>query len=67
MKLTKYQKSELLKHDWDVYEAEHGQNCAWIRIEPSDGEIFGQVAEELGLTGDDGDIKLLIVGTQQGD
>ena len=66
MRLTKYQKARLLEHEWDVYEAENGQNCAWIRIEPSDGAIFGQVAEELGLTGD-GDIKLLIVGTQQGD
>jgi len=67
MKLTKYQKNRLLEYEWDVYEAKDGQNCAWIRIEPSDGAIFGQVAEELGLTGDDGDIKLLIVATQQGD
>lgn len=67
MKLTKYQKARLLEHEWDVYEAEDGQNCAWIRIEPSDGSIFGQVIEELGLTDDGGDVKLLIVGTQQGD
>ena len=67
MKLTKYQKARLLEHEWDVYETEDGQNWAWIRIEPSDGSIFGQVIEELGLTDDGGDVKLLIVGTQQGD
>ncbi len=67
MKLTKYQKARLLEHEWDVYETKDGQNCAWIRIEPSDGAIFGQVVKELGLTDDGGDVKLLIVGTQQGD
>ena len=67
MKLTKYQKARLLEHEWDVSETEDGQNCAWISIEPSDGSIFGQVVEELGLTDDGGDVKLLIVGTQQGE
>ena len=68
MRLTKYQKSRLLEHEWDVYTTEDGkQNCAWIRIEPSDGAIYGQVIEELGLTDEEGDVKLLIVGTQQGD
>tara|TARA_B100001778_G_C18551571_1_gene613343 strand:- start:188 stop:391 length:204 start_codon:yes stop_codon:yes gene_type:complete len=67
MKLTKYQKARLLEHEWDVYEAGDGQNCAWIRIEPSDGAIYGQVIEELGLTGEGEDVKLLIVGTQEGD
>ena len=67
MKLTKYQKARLLEHEWDVYETEDGQNCAWVRIEPSDGAIYGQVLEELGLTDDGGDVKLLIVGTQQGE
>ena len=36
-------------------------------IEPSDGAIYGQVIEELGLTDEGGDVKLLIIGTQQGD
>ena len=68
MKLTKYQKARLLEHEWDVYTTEDGkQNCAWIRIEPSDGAIYGQVIEELGLTDEEGDVKLLIIGTQQGD
>ena len=68
MRLTKYQKARLLEHEWDVYTTDDGkQNCAWIRIEPSDGSIYGQVIEELGLTEGDGDVKLLIVGTQQGD
>jgi len=67
MKLTKYQKARLLEHEWDVYETEDGQNCAWVRISPIDGAIYGQVLEELGLTEDGGDVKLLIVGTQQGE
>jgi len=66
MRLTKYQKARLLEHEWDVYETEDGQNCAWIRIEPSDGAIFGQVIEELGLTDDGGDVKILLIATQQG-
>ena len=68
MKLTKYQKARLLEHEWDVYTTDDGeQNCAWISIEPSDGEIFGQVVEELGLTGEGKDVKLLIVATQEGE
>lgn len=66
MRLTKYQKARLIEHEWDVYETEDGQNCAWIRIEPSDGAIFGQVIEELGLTDDGGDVKILLIATQQG-
>jgi hypothetical protein len=64
MKLTKYQKARLLEHEWDVISNDHG-NCAWISISPEDGSIFGQVAEELGLTGDSEDIKLLVVATQE--
>ena len=67
MKLTKYQKARLLEYEWDVYTTDDGkQNCAWISIEPSDGAIYGQVVEELGLTGEGKDVKLLIVGTQEG-
>ena len=67
MRLTKYQKARLLEHEWDVYTTEDGkQNCAWISITPEDGVIFGQVVEELGLTGDGEDVKLLIVATQEG-
>ena len=66
MKLTKYQKARLLEHEWDVYTTDDGeQNCAWISISPEDGAIFGQVVEELGLTGEGEDVKLLIIGTQE--
>jgi len=66
MRLTKYQKARLLEYNWDVYTTEDGsQNCAWISISPEDGAIFGQVAEELGLTGEGKDIKLLIVATSE--
>ena len=68
MKLTKYQKARLLEHEWDVYTTDDGeQNCAWISISPEDGSIFGEVVEELGLTGEHEDVKLLIVATQEGD
>ena len=68
MKLTKYQKARLVEHEWDVYTTKDGkQNCAWISITPEDGAIFGQVVKELGLTGEGEDVKLLIVGTQEGD
>ena len=66
MKLTKYQKARLLEYNWDVYTTDDGeQNCAWISITPEDGYIFGQVVEELGLTGEGKDVKLLIVATAE--
>ena len=66
MKLTKYQKARLLEHEWDVYTTNDGeQNCAWISITPEDGSIFGEVVEELGLTGEGKDVKLLIVATSE--
>ena len=66
MKLTKKQKELLEIHDWDLYTTDDGeQNCAWISIVPEDGKIFGEVVEELGLTGEGKDVKLLIVGTAE--
>lgn len=66
MRLTKYQKARLLEYNWDVYTTDDGeQNCAWISISPEDGAIYGQVIEELGLTGEGKDVKLLIVATTE--
>ena len=66
MKLTKKQKELLEIHDWDLYTTDDGeQNCAWVSITPEDGKIFGEVVEELGLTGEGKDVKLLIVATQE--
>jgi hypothetical protein len=66
MRLTKYQKARLLEYNWDVYTTDDGeQNCAWISISPEDGAIYGQVIEELGLTGEGEDVKLLIVATTE--
>tara|TARA_Y100000287_G_scaffold161913_1_gene141608 strand:+ start:315 stop:542 length:228 start_codon:yes stop_codon:yes gene_type:complete len=66
MRLTKYQKARLREFEWDVYTTDDGeQNCAWISITPDDGAIFGQVVEELGLTGEGKDVKLLIVATAE--
>jgi hypothetical protein len=67
MKLTKYQKARLLEHEWDVVENENGQNCSWISVAPEDGELFHHVVELFGLTGDEDDVKLLVVGTREGD
>ena len=66
MKLTIYQKARLLEHNWDLYTTDDGeQNCAWISIAPEDGRIFGEVVEQLGLTGESKDVKLLIVATAE--
>ena len=66
MKLTKKQKELLEIHDWDLYTSDDGeQNCAWVSITPEDGKIFGEVVEELGLTGEGKDVKLLIVATSE--
>ena len=66
MRLTKYQKARLREFQWDVYTTDDGeQNCAWIRITPEDGAIYGQVIKELGLTGEGEDVKLLIVATAE--
>jgi hypothetical protein len=66
MKLTKHQKNKLKEYNWDLYTTDDGeQNCAWISITPEDGAIFGQVVEELGLTGEGKDVKLLIVASSE--
>lgn len=64
MKLTKYQKSRLLEHEWDVVNSDKGQNCAWIAIQPEDGEVYQVALDVLNLTDTGKDIKLLVVGTQ---
>ena len=66
MKDKKYQKARLIEHNWDLYTTDDGeQNCAWISIAPEDGRIFGEVVEQLGLTGEIKDVKLLIVATAE--
>ena len=66
MKLNKYQKAKLLEHNWDLYTTDDGErNCAWISIAPEDGRIFGEVVEQLCLTGEGKDVKLLIVATAE--
>lgn len=66
MKLTKKQKEELSKYHWDVISNDDG-NCAWLNITPEDGAIFGEICEHFNLTGDEGDVKLLVVATREGD
>ena len=67
MRLTKYQKARLLEHEWDVYTTDDGeQNCAWISITPEDGTIFQECLDVFGLTGEGKDVKLLVIGTQEG-
>ena len=64
MKLTKYQKAGLLEHEWDVVNSDEGQNCAWISIQPQDGEVYEVALDVFHLTDTGKDIKLLVVGTQ---
>ena len=64
MKLTKYQKARLLEHEWDVVNSDEGQNCAWISIQPEDGEVYQVGLDVFSLTDTGKDIKLLVVGTQ---
>ena len=65
MKLTQKQKEKLSTYDWDVISNDDG-NCAWISITPEDGAIFGEVCENFDLTGDEDDVKLLVVATREG-
>lgn len=70
MKLTKYQKARLLEFEWDVVSTDvdgKEQNCQWVSINPEDGSIFGEICEHFHLTGDEGDVKLLVVATKEGD
>jgi len=54
MKLTKYQKAKLLEHEWDA-------------IENEDGSIFGEVCEHFDLTGEQDEVKLLVIATAEGE
>tara|TARA_R110002020_G_scaffold180152_3_gene374284 strand:+ start:2161 stop:2364 length:204 start_codon:yes stop_codon:yes gene_type:complete len=67
MKLTKYQKARLLEHEWDAIENEDGQNCRWLNISAEDGSIFGEVCEHFDLTGEQDEVKLLVVATAEGE
>jgi len=68
MKLTKYQKARLLEHEWDIVETKvdgKEQNCRWVSVYPEDGSVFGEIADDFGLTGDANCVKLLVVATQE--
>ena len=42
MKLTKYQKARLLEYNWDVVNADDGQNCNWIEVNKNNNELLYQ-------------------------
>ena len=70
MRLTKYQKARLKEFEWTPIETEVNgeiQNCAWISVTPEDGAIFQECLNVFRLTGEHEDVKLLVVGTQEGD
>ena len=70
MRLTKYQKARLHEHEWDVIYTEvdgQTQNCAWISITPEDGIIFQEALDVFRLTGESGEVKVLVVATQEGE
>lgn len=66
MKLTKKQKELLAKGNWDIINNKHG-NAHWISLSPEDGYIFGDLCDVFSLTGDEEDIKLLVVATKEGE
>jgi hypothetical protein len=70
MKLTKYQKARLQEFEWTPVETKVNgeiQNCAWISVTPEDGAIFQECLNVFRLTGEHEDVKLLVVGTQEGE
>ena len=67
MKLTKNQKDRLKYYDWDAVEGDKWQNCSWISVTPENGVIFQECVDVFGLTGDKEDVKLLVIGTKEGD
>ena len=69
MKLTKNQKKIMADHNWDVVNVKikgKEQNCAYINLDRSDGAVFSEAVEHFKLSGDRGEIKLLVVGTMEG-
>lgn len=66
MKLTKQQKELLKENNWDVVSNDEG-NCAWVTFTPKDGIVFGEICEQFNLTGDDNEVSLLVIGTQEGE
>lgn len=70
MRLTKYQKARLEEFEWTPVETEvdgEVQNCAWISVAPEDGIIFQECLDTFSLTGEGEDVKLLVVGYQDGE
>ena len=68
MKLTKNQKDTLNDYGWDLIaslEDGEAKDCAWVRIAPEDGAIYGEIVSHFGLTGEGEDVKLLVIGTSE--
>ena len=69
MKLTKRKKQLLKNNQWDVIEVSTSKtesNCMFLNFSKSDGSVYFEICEHLGLLGDR-DIKVLVVATQEGD
>lgn len=68
MKLTNKQREMLKEHNWDMISNKvdgKEQNCSWVAFSPDDGAVFGELAEQFGLTGETDYIKLLVVATAE--
>jgi hypothetical protein len=68
MKLTKEQKNRLIEYNWDVVSTDVNgdeQNCKWLSINKQGNEAFELIVNLFGLTGDQDDVKLLVVATQE--
>ena len=59
------QNAEVVHALFDAIENEDGQNCRWLNISAEDGSIFGEVCEHFDLTGDEDNVKLLVVATAE--
>ena len=66
MKLNKTQLKELEKHQWTPVQAKNNQHGVWVSIAPADGIIFSEICDLFGLYGDGEDVKLFVVGVQEG-
>ena len=67
MKLTKYQKELLKKHNWDLAKPSKGEKGGQVlNIFPDDGVIFQEVLDTFKLCGDGADgVQLLVIATAE--
>lgn len=63
MFLTKKQKQEIEKHDWDVITRKSGNVCV-LKVYKEDGKIFKEICELYRLTAQDS-VQLAVIATKE--